>query len=119
MGIGRSVGIPEEHKRLLKQLGLTEKDFEIFDGKRVTYEFDPEKGVRIHDPYCLTSYPEYIDVEGWSSWSSEGDTFQKDILKKAWAVLRRREREITKPSLEEIADTIRKKFDRKDEPTQK
>jgi len=71
--------IKKEHKILLKKMGLREKDFELFDGKKVSYEFDPEKGVRIYDPYNYTSYKGYIDIDGWSSWSSEEDTFMENM----------------------------------------
>lgn len=72
--------IREDHKRLLKELGLKDEDFGLFDGKFVTYEVDGEKGVRLYDPYYSTSYSEYIDVNGWSAWSSEQDTFMSRIL---------------------------------------
>lgn len=70
--------IKEEHKALLKKMGLREEEFSLFDGEKVSYEFDPEKGVRIYDPYNYTSYKGYIDIDGWSTWSSE-DTFMDDI----------------------------------------
>ena len=73
--------VKEEHKSLLKSMGLTEEDFELFDGTHVRYEYDEGKGVRIHDPFYETSYDEYIGIDGWSSWSSEDDTFMHDILK--------------------------------------
>lgn len=73
--------IKEKHKMLLKEMGLKDEDFELFDGKRVSYEFDKEKGVRIYDPYGLTSYKGYIDIDGWSAWSSEEDTFMENIVK--------------------------------------
>ncbi|MBW1818854.1 MAG: hypothetical protein JRF65_03015 [Deltaproteobacteria bacterium] len=74
------MNIPEEHKSLLKQLGLTETDFKHFDGEFVRYEYDEKRGVRIHDPYYTTSYNEYIGIDGWSAWSDENDTFMSDIL---------------------------------------
>jgi hypothetical protein len=49
--------IREEHKALLKILGLKEEDFELFDDKFVRYEYDEEKGVRLYDPYYETSMP--------------------------------------------------------------
>ena len=61
--------IKKEHKELLKSLGLNEGDFDVFDGKYVTYEYDEHKGVRLYDPLYRTSYNEYIDVDGWSAWS--------------------------------------------------
>jgi len=84
--------IKDEHKTLLKTLGLKDEDFIRFDGKSVTYEFDWVKGVRLYDPDYETSYNEYIDVEGWSAWSSENDTFMGDILKGAWEEVERREK---------------------------
>jgi len=75
--------IDEAHKTLLKSLGLTDEDFTRFDGKFVRYEFDAEKGVRLYDPYYMTSYQEYIGIDGWSAWSSEQDTFQSNILKRS------------------------------------
>ena len=75
--------IKSEHKELLKKMGLKEEDFELFDGKDVRYEVDQEKGARIYDPYYVTSYNEYIASDGWSSWSSENDTFMSDILRGA------------------------------------
>jgi hypothetical protein len=107
--------IKEEHKALLKAMGLTEEDFKRFDGKEVTYEFDEEKGVRLYDPYYATSYSEYIDVDGWSSWSSESDTFMSNILEKARAEASRREAMSPKATQEEISEAMRKKFGKKDE----
>lgn len=75
--------IKEEHKALLLGMGLSEKDFELFDGIFITYEYSKENGVRLYDPYYRTSYNEYIGIDGWSSWSSENDTFMRDILKEA------------------------------------
>jgi hypothetical protein len=75
------MSVKEAHKVLLKTMGLTEKDFDLFDVKHVRYEYDGEKGVRIHDPFYETSYNEYIGIDGWSSWSSENDTFMHDIIK--------------------------------------
>ena len=78
---GQYMEIQEEHKPLLRKLGLGDDDFVKFDGKFVRYEFDEQQGVRLYDPYYRTSYGEYIDIEGWSSWSHENDTFMSDILK--------------------------------------
>ena len=75
--------IKEEHKALLRSLGLKEEDFERFDGKFVSYEYDAKKGVRIYDPYYQTSYNEYIGIDGWSAWSEENNTFMADILKRS------------------------------------
>lgn len=102
--------IPTNHKVHLKKLGLTEEDFKLFDGRSVIYEFDEEKGVRLYDPYYATSYNEYIDVDGWSSWSCEGDTFMSDILREAKAEAERREKMSPRPTQEEIAESMEKKF---------
>ena len=102
--------IKEEHKKFLKDLGLKEEDFEVFDGEYVRYEYDEEKGVRIYDPYYATSYNEYIDSDGWSSWSTENDTFMSDILRGAQIETQRREALSPKPDQEEIAEALQKKF---------
>jgi hypothetical protein len=107
--------IKEDHKKLLKAMGLTEEDFKRFDGKEVTYEFDQEKGARLYDPYYATSYSEYIDVDGWSSWSSEQDTFMSNILEKAQAEASRKEAISPKATQEEITKAMQKKFGKKDE----
>ena len=107
--------IKENHKVLLRELGLKDEDFELFDGKYVRYEYDEIKGVRIYDPHYATSYNEYIDVDGWSSWSTESDTFMSDILKEAREETRRREALSTKPNEKEIAEALKKKFERKRE----
>jgi hypothetical protein len=108
------MNINEKHKRLLIELGLKEADFTLFDGKTVTYEFDPKKGVRIYDPYYSTSYKEYIDVDGWSSWSTEQDSFTSDILHEAKAEAERREKLSPKPTQEELAHSIKLKFGKQD-----
>ena len=102
--------IPTDHKALLRKLGLSEEDFKLFDGRWVTYEFDQEKGVRLYDPHYRTSYNEYIDVAGWSSWSSEEDTFMSDILREAKAEAARRENMSPRPTQEEFAESLEKKF---------
>lgn len=102
--------IDEKHQKLLKELGLQEDDFRLFDGKTVTYEYDPTKGVRLYDPYYHTSYPEYIDVDGWSSWSTEKDSFVSDILDEAKAEAQRRESLSSKPTQQEIARSMKNKF---------
>lgn len=106
--------IKQEHKALLKSMGLKEEDFERFDGQFVRYEFDKEKGVRLYDPYYRTSYDEYIDADGWSAWSSEKDTFMSNILKDARKKAEESEQRSPKPSGEEITQALKKKF-RKDE----
>lgn len=94
-------------------MGLKEEDFEGFDGKFVRYEFDEERGVRLYDPYYRTSYNEYIDADGWSAWSSEKDTFMSNILKDARKRADEREKISPKPSEEEIARSLQKKFGNK------
>ncbi len=105
--------IKEEHKKLLKSMGLKEKDFERFDGKFVRYVFDKEKGVRLYDPYYRTSYNEYIDADGWSAWSSEKDTFMSNILKHARKKAEESEKISPKPTEEEITRSLQKKFGKK------
>jgi hypothetical protein len=105
--------INEEHKKLLKNLGLKEEDFERFDGTFVTYEFDPVKGVRLYDPAYETSYDEYIDVDGWSAWSSEQNTFMGNILKGTREEVERREKMDRKLSQEEFKESLEKKFGKK------
>jgi hypothetical protein len=105
--------IKEDHRDLLRSLGLKEEDFKLFDGKFVRYEFDGEKGVRLYDPYYMTSYNEYIDADGWSSWSYEQDTFMSDILKGAKKKAGIREKASPKPNQEEIAQSLEKKFGKK------
>jgi len=108
------MNIDEKHKELLKAMGIKEEDFTLFDGKTVTYEFDGSKGVRIYDPYYSTSYKEYIDVDGWSSWSTEQDSFTSDILHEAKAEAERREKLSPKPTQEELAHSIKVKFGKQD-----
>jgi hypothetical protein len=105
--------IEEGHKELLRAMGLREDDFALFDGDQVSYEYDPEKGVRIYDPYYATSYDEYIGVDGWSSWNSEHDTFMSDILQGARKETRRRESLSPGPTREEITEKLAEKFGKK------
>ena len=105
--------IPEEHKKLLKELGLSEKDFQCFDGESVSYEFDETRGVRIYDPYYRTSYQEFIEVDGWSSWTLEKDTFMSDLLEETRAEVERVQAKIEKPSQEEMAKAMQKRFSKK------
>lgn len=102
--------ISDEHKGLLRALGLTEKDFARFDARWVRYEFDEERGVRIFDPHYRTSYNEYIGIDGWSAWSSENDTFMSDVIKAAGGSLAGEPGPESPPDREEIADALRKKF---------
>ena len=109
------MNIDEKHKKLLIAMGIKEEDFRLFDGKTVTYEFDEKKGVRLYDPYYHTSYPEYIDVDGWSSWSTEHDSFTSDILHQAKAEAQRREKMSPKPTQEEISPmSLKGKFGKQD-----
>jgi hypothetical protein len=110
--------INDDHKKLLKSLGLKEEDFERFDGTFVTYEFDPVKGVRLYDPDYETSYDEYIDVDGWSAWSSEQNTFMRDILKGTREEVERREKMDRKLSQEALEESIERKFGKKTKPDQ-
>lgn len=105
--------IKPEHKELLKSMGVKEKDFRLFDGKFVRYEYDEKKGVRLYDPYYMTSYNEYIDADGWSSWSYEKDTFMSDILKEAKKKAEQKEKISPKPTKEEITQSLQKKFGKK------
>ena len=98
--------IPEEHKELLKLLGLDEEDFKRFDGKYVNYEYDPDKGVRLYDPYYETSFDEYIGIDGWSAWSSEDDTFMSDIMEKTHSNIKAD----SAPDQEQITAALEKKF---------
>jgi len=104
------MNIDEKHKSLLIAMGIKEGDFSLFDGKTVTYEYDVKKGVRLYDPYYSTAYTEYIDVDGWSSWSTEQDSFTTDILNQAKAEAERREKLSPKPTQEEISQSIKVKF---------
>jgi len=104
--------IKEEHKKLLKSLGLKDEDFKHFDGKDVSYEYDENKGVRLYDPDYVTSYDEYISVDGWSSWSSEEDTFMSDILKDVRERAEEKEKPGNKSAQEEIEKSLKAKFDK-------
>ncbi len=109
----KKMEIKDEHKVLLKTLGLKEEDFDRFDGKFVRYEYDDVKGVRIYDPYCATSYSEYIGIDGWSAWSTEQDTFMSDILKGARDKARQSEGKGPRPEKGEIEEALRRKFENK------
>ncbi len=100
--------IKNKHKAQLKTLGLTEENFDRFDGKFVRYEHDDVKGVRIYDPYYETSYSEYIGIDGWSAWSTEKDTFMTEFLKSA-----RGKTSGTKPDPGKIEEALREKFETK------
>ncbi len=105
--------VKEEHKPLLKLLGLKDEDFERFDGEFVRYEYDEQKGVRIHDPYYETSYDEYIGIDGWSAWSVENDTFMSDIMKKTHEQIQKTMSNRPKASDEDIKESLEKKFGKK------
>ena len=102
--------IKEEHKPLLKELGLDESDFERFDGRFVRYEYDEKLGVRIYDPYYHTSYEEYIDSDGWSAWSSEQDAFMRNILKTSRDTARKIQTPDAGEGREKVTRALRKKF---------
>ncbi len=105
--------VKDEHKELLKKLGLKDEDFERFDGEFVRYEYDNKRGVRIYDPYYETSYNEYIGIDGWSAWSDENDTFMSDILKGVHEEVRQREASSPKADPIEISEALEKKFGKK------
>lgn len=105
--------VREEHKALLKSLGLDDEDFGRFDGEFVRYEYDNKRGVRIYDPYYETSYNEYIGIDGWSAWSDENDTFMSDILKGVHEAVRHRETSSAKADPQEISEALEKKFGKK------
>lgn len=102
-----------EHKKLLLAIGLRDEDLLLLDGDKVGYEFDPERGVRIYDPYYRTSYPEYIDLDGWSAWSSEQDTFHSGVLKETLPEAARRIKMSPVPGPEEIEAAMKKRFRKK------
>jgi hypothetical protein len=102
--------VKEEHKALLRSLGLTDEDFAKFDGERVAYEFDGARGVRLYDPYYRTSYDEYIGIDGWSAWSSENDTFMSDIIEAAGGRLAGSETSGNRSGPGEISGALKKKF---------
>lgn len=108
------MNLDENHRKLLKDLGLKEEDFILFDGNTVTYEFDEIKGVRLYDPYYSTSYGEYVDVDGWSAWSTDQDTFTSDILREAKAEAERREQLSPRPTQEQMTHSIKAKFGKQD-----
>jgi hypothetical protein len=108
--------ISDLHKDLLRQLGLNDDDFALFDGTWVRYEYDPKKGVRLYDPYYATSYNEYIGIDGWSAWSSEGDTFMSDILKESKDKVRTERAAAPPADDKEITEALQRKFGRKPDP---
>ncbi len=104
--------IQEEHRHLLLKLGLKERDFKLFDGRHVTYEFQEGKGVRLYDPYYQTSYEEYIGLDGWSAWSSEEDRFISRVVTAARRKVEAEEK--TKTGREELVKALEKKFSKKE-----
>jgi hypothetical protein len=109
--------IKEEHKAMLRELGLEEKDFGLFNGKDVAYEFDEKRGIRIYDPYYATSYDGYIEVDGWSCWTSSRDTFMQNIQSKASPSPEGRQGAVSELDQEVITRALKKKFGSKDDPT--
>ena len=109
-----SMNIDEKHKKLLIELGIKEEDFRLFDGKTVTYEWEKSKGVRLYDPYYQTSYREYIDVDGWSSWSTEQVVFENEILPPARAMANQRAEQSPVPTREELAQAMKQKFGKRE-----
>lgn len=101
--------ITNEHKALLVALGISEEDFEHFDGKWVSFEVDKDRGVRIYDPYYRTSYSEYIGIDGWSAWSSEKDTFMSDMIKSAGGSLAGPDASGNRSGSVEVPDALKKK----------
>jgi len=102
--------VKEEHKPVLRKLGLGDDDFGRFDGEFVRYEFDERRGVRIYDPYYATSYKEYIAIDGWSAWSDENDTFMSDILKGSLEKIRQEDALRPEPDMEGISKALQKRF---------
>lgn len=102
--------IKEEHKQIMREMGLRDEDFKLFDGKFVRYEYDERRGIRIYDPYYRTSYSEYIDVDGWSAWSSERDTFMSDIIEDARRVAQQRVEESGGTPSSKIIEQLKEKF---------
>lgn len=102
--------IKDEHRKLLLGMGLKDEDLKLMNGENVSYEYDEKMGVRLYDPDYQTSYPEYIDVDGWSSWSSENFVFERNILPPAQAEARRRTGQSPMPKEEELSDAMKKKF---------
>ena len=105
--------IKKEHKELLKEIGLKEDDFKLFDDKFLRYEFDEKMGVRIYDPYYQTSYDEYIGIDGWSAWSEEKDTFMSDILKGVGAKVGKKAGIADKSDQKKITEALQQKFKKK------
>lgn len=102
--------IKEEHKEKLLEVGLDDEDFALFNGNDVAYEFDEERGVRIYDPYYTTSYDGYIDVDGWSSWSSVQDNFMQNMQNKASNSHEVRQGPVSEGNQEVITQALKKKF---------
>jgi hypothetical protein len=106
--------VKEEHKDLLRELGLKDEDFDKFDGRYVRYEFDEKRGVRIYDPWYQTSYNEYIDSDGWSAWSDEEDTFMSDMLKASRPAVEASKISHAPPDPEDLSDAPGKRPEEKD-----
>jgi hypothetical protein len=110
--------VKEEHKVLLKELGLTDEDMDKFDGKLVRYEFHEEKGVRLYDPYYETSYNEYIGIDGWSAWSSEKDNFMSTILKRDEKTGQGPETTSSGPDPDKLSEDLQRRFGKAPDSTQ-
>ncbi|MBN2124302.1 MAG: hypothetical protein JW821_08410 [Deltaproteobacteria bacterium] len=111
--------IEKKHRDLLKGMGLKEEDFALFDGKTVTCDFDDRRGVRLYDPFYSTSYNEYIGVDGWSAWTSEGDTFMTGILKGVREKTDRAKQSVARPTPEQLGEALMKRFGEETDPEAK
>ena len=105
--------IKEKHKKIMRDMGLKDEDFLLFDGQFVRYEYDEVKGIRLYDPYYRTSYNEYMDVDGWTAWSSEKDIFMSTFLKPTHEEVRRIREINPTASDEKITQDLKKKFGKK------
>ncbi len=103
--------IPEEHKEVLRKMGVAEAEFSLFDGKTLTYESDPEKGVRIYDPAQKTSIQMYVGIDGWTSWSSEDDDFMSRLFPDGPP---QRANAVTRATGEEAVKEVKEKFKKKE-----
>ncbi len=69
-----------KYKELLRSIGVRDEEFELFDGRNLKYEYDPQKGVRLYDPLQKTSTDRYVGIDGWTSWSGEEDDFMATLF---------------------------------------
>jgi hypothetical protein len=102
--------IPEEHKELLRGMGITSEEFDHFDGNILTYEYDLHKGVRIYDPLHKTSTTHYIDIDGWTPWSNEEDDFMAQLFPRG---LPERAQAVIDATGEEAVEKLKKKYEKK------